>query len=311
GETRCQVRVLAPALRYPAPPRIVRDVHHRGERPVDAVGAAFRRGYFGVAGGHRRVETGALRDGNGEGRPKTVDDVEPEQQRDAQSRFLDGDPLQVVGALGAVDVQHRAQPSGAGAVDDLLHLAVPGAGVAVAAQLLQLAELLLDRHLLQQPLYSGFDRGVSWFLAGQRFAGHGDRGDGATHAGEHGPASDSTGTHIDLPSLRTGCCTGTVLRCAAVDIARMVFSAVVLLSSPLAGAAGQKRPPGVVSPLDQRETAPGRRALLDAALLRWSSGHSPSRCRATSGIQSWKTTASSSRVVLSKRFFNGSRQWTT
>jgi hypothetical protein len=91
GEGRREVGVFAAALRDAAPARLVGDVHHRGECPAHPVGARLRGRDLGVRAGHRRVEAGCLGERDGERGPEAVDDVQAEQQRDAQPRFLDGE----------------------------------------------------------------------------------------------------------------------------------------------------------------------------------------------------------------------------
>src|SRR5512145_985909 len=100
-----EVRVLATALRDPAPARIPTDVDHRSEGPVVAV----RRG---LGGSHRRplldqlrVERRCESQRDRQHRPVAVDDVPTEDQRDPEARTLPRDLLQAIPVLPRARVE--------------------------------------------------------------------------------------------------------------------------------------------------------------------------------------------------------------
>lgn len=142
GEFRGQVRVFAVPLGDAAPARLVRDVHHRRVRPVDAAAPGLLRRHRRVGARHGGVEARTLGQRDREVRGVPVDDVQAEDQRDAQPRLLDGDVLQRVELRRA---DHREDPA-----------ELPGrqrrARVGLVAEQLQLAELLGEGHLLEQAL---------------------------------------------------------------------------------------------------------------------------------------------------------------
>jgi hypothetical protein len=75
-----------------------------------------------------------------------VNHVHREQERNAESRFLDGDPLQRSRRMGACDVEIRADQSGADAVPLFVIDAAVRAFLPAAGELHELAKLLIDRH---------------------------------------------------------------------------------------------------------------------------------------------------------------------
>ena len=153
GRLGAEVRVLAGALHDPAPPRVPGDVHHRREGPVDAGRGRLRRGDAGRLLDRRHVPARRLAERDREHRPVAVDHVEPEDHRDLEPAVLDRQLLHLPRGLGPGDVEDRAdQPLTDLVVHDLLRA---GAGrrpghVEGAAVLVELADLLLERHLREQ-----------------------------------------------------------------------------------------------------------------------------------------------------------------
>ena len=111
GHDGPQVGVLARALHDAAPPPVVGDVHHRGERPVDA----DRPGLAGrdrLGALHRpRVPWPSHRDQHRDDGAQAVDDVEAEQRRDAVVNALDRQPLRPVDLGRVCHEQQRARPT--------------------------------------------------------------------------------------------------------------------------------------------------------------------------------------------------------
>lgn len=157
GERGAEERILAGALDDAAPARVARDVDHRRERPVDA-GRARLAGRDGRrALGVLRVPARRLGERHREHGAVAVDDVEAIQQRDLQAGLLHRHPLGVVRVLGAPRVERRAQP----ALADHPDLVVAElAGRVVGVELLELPELLLERHLRQPAVDLRLDLGV-------------------------------------------------------------------------------------------------------------------------------------------------------
>ena len=95
GEHRVQVGILAGRLGDPAPPRLVGDVHHRRVGLLEADGCRLARAVRGVVEGDLRVEARARAQRDREDRAEAVNRVEGEQDRDLESRLLNGHPLEL------------------------------------------------------------------------------------------------------------------------------------------------------------------------------------------------------------------------
>ena len=141
-----QVRILAGALGDPPPPRLVRDVDHRGIRLLEADGGRLARPVGRVVRGNLRVEAGAHAERNREDRPEAVDRVEGEEQRDLQPRLLDREPLELPDSCRIGHAQDRPEPTAYGVVGDQ-----------EIGQQLDLLQLLLERHLREQPVHPRVD----------------------------------------------------------------------------------------------------------------------------------------------------------
>src|SRR5688572_12456843 len=96
---RCaQKRILAGAFRDSSPTRIACDVDHRREGPTQARGVRFFRGDTTGSFGERRVPRRSLCEWNGKDGAIPVNRVEPEQQRNFQPRFFNGNALKLIRA---------------------------------------------------------------------------------------------------------------------------------------------------------------------------------------------------------------------
>ncbi len=85
-----------------------------------------------------------------------MDDVEAEQQRDLQPR-LQRQRLDLARVLRALHVQHRPHIAGLDGTELAFALVAFGAGGFAAGQLVQLADLFLQRHLLEQRIHLVID----------------------------------------------------------------------------------------------------------------------------------------------------------
>ena len=96
GHGGSEVGILSRTLHHPAPARVACNVEHRCKRPVDADGPSF----FGCSrlclSLQRRIPGSSHRDGDRKNSTKTMNDVVAKDQRNMQTRFLDGDMLQAV-----------------------------------------------------------------------------------------------------------------------------------------------------------------------------------------------------------------------
>ena len=162
GQRACQVRILAEALRDPPPPRVPGDVHHRCERPLDALRTRFRGRRCGRLANQLRVPTCRLAERDRKDGAVAVDHVTPEHQRDTQPALFHRDLLDCVGQPHAGLVHHRAELTLA---HELVHLAagdqmfhVAGRLAADPIHLPHLPDLLVERHLREQGLSAGVDR---------------------------------------------------------------------------------------------------------------------------------------------------------
>jgi len=92
-----------------------------------------------------------------------VNDIQAEEQRNAQARLLDSQPLHGPDALAAVKIQHAADGAVAYVPGESLGDHRTGHGLIGGAHR-QLAELLGQRHAAQQRLDSRHD--LACFIAG-------------------------------------------------------------------------------------------------------------------------------------------------
>ncbi len=92
-DLRGEPRIFARAFHGPAPAQVARDVEHRRERQREAVGRRLASGFARRELPDVRIERRGLRERHGKNRAVTVDHVEPDQERNAQARFLDRNPL--------------------------------------------------------------------------------------------------------------------------------------------------------------------------------------------------------------------------
>ena len=113
GEAGADVRVLARAFGDPAPARVAGDVEHRREGEVEAGGRGLLGGEAGGLLPERRVEGAGLGQRDREDGAEAVDDVEPEEERDAEAGLLDGQALRLAHRLAAPEVEQAADPAGA------------------------------------------------------------------------------------------------------------------------------------------------------------------------------------------------------
>ena len=143
GHRRTEERILSGPFGNAPPPGVSRDVHHRRERPVHSGGTRFgsgdRRGSFSGC----RIPAGGFTKGDREYRPVAVDDVEGEDQRDLEPRPFHRGALQGVDLRRAAHVQRRAEES----LPRQLQVLVAKAAVGMPVELLELPELLFERHL--------------------------------------------------------------------------------------------------------------------------------------------------------------------
>ena len=93
GEPRRRARVFAGSLGDSPPAGIARDVEHRREGDGEPVLRRFERRLARGALPKHGIERGRLGERNREDCPMPVDHVEAEEQRDAETAFLDRHPL--------------------------------------------------------------------------------------------------------------------------------------------------------------------------------------------------------------------------
>ncbi|MNO86705.1 hypothetical protein D3C76_781140 [compost metagenome] len=194
GDLAGQPGVLAEAFGYAAPARVAGDVDGGRIGQVEAVGAGFQGRHPGAFGDRLHVPAGRQAEADGEHRAVAVDHVVGEEQRDLQPA-LHGLVLQQADARTGHGVEHR--PGDAGADFLLQHrLRMVGADADQA----QLADLLLDGHLLHQVVDEGVPR-----LAGKRLRRLGGEQRGAgDQQGERTDATDLACFHLDTQRPRPG-----------------------------------------------------------------------------------------------------------
>jgi hypothetical protein len=108
------------------------------------------------------VPAGRLGEGDREHGPVAVDDVETEDQWDAQPAVLDRELLCPPGGLGAGDIEHAADKTTADPLESFLSVLVVwrrSRDVEVAGVEVELADLLLQRHLFEELVDVALDVG--------------------------------------------------------------------------------------------------------------------------------------------------------
>ena len=117
---------------------------------MDAHGRGFACRNAGQRLGGGRVPRGGDGEVDRENRPKAVDHVGTDQERDAQPALLDGDPLQPFGLLEGLDVEHAAAPPFADQPFDGKFRLVGSRDGTASALLDQLPDLFIERHAPDQ-----------------------------------------------------------------------------------------------------------------------------------------------------------------
>ncbi len=148
-ELRADPSVFAGTLDDTSPTRVARHVEHRREGQADAIPCGLlgsaARGFFP----QDRVEQTGLRQRHWKNRPVAVDDIEAEQQRDSEPRFLDREALHGVYRFASPEVQKAAYTPGANICLDATNFARPGDG-ARRCDHIELSDLFLDGHRREQ-----------------------------------------------------------------------------------------------------------------------------------------------------------------
>ena len=142
-------RIFARTFHRSAPAKIARDIQHRRERHREAVCRRLPSGFACRELPDVRIERRGFRERHGEKRAVTVDHVEPDQERNAEPRFLDGDSLHVVNVLCADEVEQVAERAVADGVGGIAGDDGPGHRVARRGHG-ELAQLLRQGHATHQ-----------------------------------------------------------------------------------------------------------------------------------------------------------------
>ena len=140
GEPARQVGILAEALGDTAPPGIARNVDHGRQGPVHTGPRRFQRRVSRTPLDELRVPGRGLSQGNGQHRPESVNHIPGQQQRDSETAFLHGDPLQLVRHVHIDHVEQRADLPGSDGAAQVRR------DFARVMGLDHLADLLTDRH---------------------------------------------------------------------------------------------------------------------------------------------------------------------
>src|SRR5688500_6981520 len=151
-ESGAQKRILSRAFGDSSPTRIAHDVDHRREGPTQTGRVRFFRRDAAGTLGQRRIPGSSLSEWYRKDRAVSVNRVEPKQQRDLQTRLFHRDALKLIWLPTITNIQRRTEQTLAREFEML------GAEFAVcfAVELLQLAQLLADRHLGQQRVNATF-----------------------------------------------------------------------------------------------------------------------------------------------------------
>ena len=126
GKLRGDPGVFTRALDDPTPAGISCHIEHGREGERNSILRGFRGGAACRSLPGVRIEQAGLRQRHREDRAMTVDDVEAQQQWNPESGILDCDPLQGAHLVGAPEVQHVADASGANALIERAALARAG-----------------------------------------------------------------------------------------------------------------------------------------------------------------------------------------
>ena len=111
SDAAAEKRVFAVALGYAAPPGVEGDVYHGAVHPVDALCRCLPGGYPGPLFDGFEIPAARLGERNGEHRLIAVYDILPEEQRYAQSAFLDSHFLKGPDLVHALHVEHGSEPA--------------------------------------------------------------------------------------------------------------------------------------------------------------------------------------------------------
>ena len=135
--------VLAKAFGYASPARIAGDVHHRRERPAYAHGTGLVGSYAGAFLHQCGIPRGSLPERDGEEGLETVNHVAGKYQRYSQTRIFHSIALQGVHHGGVGLVEYRTYRA-------TLHLRYHFRFIAIARQLIQLPDFLVEGHAAEQ-----------------------------------------------------------------------------------------------------------------------------------------------------------------
>lgn len=193
---------FAKRLRNAAPAGVDAVVHHRGERPVDAVRLGFGGGHRAALFDERRIPRAGLGERDGCDGAVAVNHVGGEERGDAETRLGDGALLERV-ARGEQGFRRAADDEGAvggaklvGARGEVVGVRVPDAA------LVELVDFFPERHAAEEVGDAPVNRQIG-AAVGRRVRGHGGRGrraDGAGH--RHGEGQRGQTTHHSSISMR-------------------------------------------------------------------------------------------------------------
>ncbi len=144
-EFRANPRVFARPLGDPPPARVARDIEHRREGHIDAVGGCLDRRLAGAAFPQRGVERSRLGERDREDGFVPMQGIEADQKRDAEPCLFHRDFLNGMHLPRSPDVKEAADPPGANALDHAAGQDRPGDSLARRRHS-ELADLLLNRH---------------------------------------------------------------------------------------------------------------------------------------------------------------------
>lgn len=153
GKGRAEVGVFACTFDDASPTGIAGDINHGTEGPVDANGAGFPGGDGLGTGGEGRIPGGGHGKGHGEDGAEAMNDVKSEEERDVKAGVLHGEMLEAVDLVGIGDEEERADVACLDACFDRLR-------GAKEEELIELSELLLHSHLMEEGLDTLVDGGV-------------------------------------------------------------------------------------------------------------------------------------------------------
>ncbi len=102
-----EVRIFAGSFHDAAPTRVSRDVHHRRKCPANTRRRRFLGRNTRVLFHDGWVPGGGQCQGHGEGRPKSVNHIQPKKQRNVQPGFFHRDMLILVRGMRAIQIEKR------------------------------------------------------------------------------------------------------------------------------------------------------------------------------------------------------------